>query len=78
MKASCDLLRVEEIDCISVDARDPSLMRCLYFQGVFDKFDRSNAGLITARDLRVFLGRELDDSDIQKMMREAGLHNGSR
>lgn len=47
-------------------------------QAVFDKFDRSHASKITARDLRVFLGRELHDEDIEKMMMEAGLQNGGR
>lgn len=45
---------------------------------VFDKFDRSHAGHITGRDLREFLGRELDDSDIDNMLREAGVRHGGR
>ncbi|CAM9182030.1 unnamed protein product, partial [Sphacelaria rigidula] len=45
---------------------------------VFDKFDRSHAGQIRGRDLREFLGRELDDSDINNMLREAGVQHGGR
>lgn len=47
-------------------------------QAAFDRFDRSHAGEITGRDLRLFLGKELDDDDIDKMLKEAGLQHGGR
>lgn len=50
----------------------------LLSQAVFDKFDRSHAGEITGRDLRLFLGKELDDSDIREMLKEAGVEHGGR
>ena len=50
----------------------------LSLQAAFDKFDRSHGGLITARDLRSFLGKELGDDDIDRMLKEAGLHHGGR
>lgn len=45
-------------------------------KAVFDKFDRSHAGLITGQDLRIFLGKELNDEDINRMLKEAGIQHG--
>ena len=53
-------------------------MLTLSLKAVFDKFDRSHAGLITGRDLRMFLGKELNDEDIDHMLKEAGLQHGGR
>lgn len=50
----------------------------MLLQAAFDKFDRSHAGEITGRDLRLFLGKELDDDEIDKMLKEAGLQHGGR
>lgn len=47
-------------------------------QAAFDRFDRSHAGEINGRDLRLFLGKELDDDEIDKMLKEAGLQHGGR
>lgn len=53
-------------------------MFSFFFQAAFDRFDRSQAGEITGRDLRLFLGKELDDNEIDKMLKEAGLQHGGR
>ncbi|CAM9191729.1 unnamed protein product [Discosporangium mesarthrocarpum] len=45
-------------------------------KAVFDKFDCGHIGRITGHDLRRFLGKELDDEDIDRLMREAGLDHG--
>ncbi|CBJ30826.1 calcium-dependent protein kinase [Ectocarpus siliculosus] len=59
-----------------MSSKDNSILDDAILQAAFDRFDRSQAGEITGRDLRLFLGKELDDNEIDKMLKEAGLQHG--
>ncbi|CAM9226548.1 unnamed protein product [Scytosiphon promiscuus] len=70
------VIRYNDFLAASLTSKEDIILDDVILKAAFDRFDRSHAGEITGRDLRLFLGKELDDEEIDKMLKEAGLQHG--